>query len=278
MDSYDQSTQEDLNNEIGWTFFNQRRKTTRTGTNLDIVQNTIVDGQWTFIKTNNPGSELPQVGDFFLLDDDGQWTQEWAKAKTIRINGGDGRAAELSYLRKGTQWLIQDVALNTFGHYITNNVEFTGSVEGGQYIVDAEITAIYNRAFGAVPEGTVCEVKAFSPHPCINTKDGSKPVVDDDGYLWYDEQTKKLYVSDWDDDQDPNGEATWIEVGSGSGEVTGDFVSNLYGNNVWSPRQMAASGAFRADSGSIARFQKDATDILKIEHNRNINACGNNIS
>ena len=259
MDGYDQTTQEDLNNEIGWTFFNQRRKTTRTGTNLDIVQNTIVDGQWTFIKTINPESELPQVGDFFLLDADGQWTQEWAKAKTIRINGGDGRAAELSYLRKGTQWLIQDVALNTFGHYITNNVEFTGSIEGGQYVVEAEITAIFNRAFGVVPEDTVCEVKAFSPHPCINTKDGNPPIVDDDGYLWYDEKNQKLFVSDWDDDQEANGDPTWIEVGAGGGgEVTGDFVS-LYGNNVVEPN----GGEWRIQ-GSSKTFIKVDTNAKKL--------------
>ena len=33
-----------------------------------------------------------------------------------------------------------------------------------------------------------------------------------------------------------------------------------------------------ADSGSIARFQQSAVDVLKIEHSRNINACGNHIT
>ena len=202
MEDYDQSTQEDLNNEIGWTLFNQRRRATRTSTNLDIIQHTVADGQWTFIKTDNPEIELPQVGDFFLLDADGQWTQEWVEARTLRINGGDGRAAELSEVRRGTQWIFQDVALNTFAHYITKSVEFTGSVEGGQFVVEAEIQPIYDTAIGVVPENSVCEVKTILPRPCISTNDGSKPVVDDDGYLWYDEQTKKLYVSDWDDDQD----------------------------------------------------------------------------
>ena len=260
MDGYDQATQENLNNEIGWTFFNQSRKGTRTSTNLNIVQNTKVDGQWTFIETENPETELPQVGEFFLLDADNKLTQEWAEAKTLRINGGDGRAADLSTIRRGTQWLIQDVALNTFAHYITNNVEFTGNVEGGQFIVEAEIAAIFGRAFGAVPAaGTVCEVKAFSPHPCISTDDGNAPIVDDDGYLWYDEKNQKLFVSDWDDDQNSNGEATWIEVGAGSGgEVTGDFVS-LYGNNVVEPN----GGEWRIQ-GSSKTFIKVDTNAKKL--------------
>ena len=94
------------------------------------------------------------------------------------------------------------VLLNTFAHYITNNVEFIGSPKGGQFIVEAEITAIFNRAFGIVPTDTVCEVNAFSPHPCVNTKDGNPPLVDDDGFLWYDELNQKLFVSDWDDEQE----------------------------------------------------------------------------
>ena len=296
ISAYENPTQEDLNNEIGWSLFNQRRKGTRTSTNLDIVQNTKVSGQWIFVEPGNPENELPLLGDFFLLDADGQWTQEWSEAKTLRINGGDGRAADLSTVRRGTQWLIQDVALNTFAHYITNSVEFTGSVEGGQFVVEAEISAIYGRAFGGPVVDTVCEVKAFSPHPCISTNDGSKPVVDDDGYLWYDEQTKKLYVSDWDDDQPSNGEAQWIEVGAGSGEVTGDYLPLTGGlltgklettDKIWiRPDGKGASGANNmlvvnqegADGGSIARFQQSAVDILKIEHSRNINACGNHIT
>ena len=194
---------------------------------MDIVQNTIVDGQWTFIKTINPESELPQVGDFFLLD--ARPVDAGGQGKTIRINGGDGRAAELSTSARARNG-SSGRALNTFAHYITKSVEFTGSVEGGQYVVEAEIEPISNQAVGVVPEDSVCEVKTILPRPCIPTNDGSKPVVDDDGYLWYDEQTKKLYVSDWDDEQNSNGEAEWSEVG-GSAEATGDFVS-LYGNNV----------------------------------------------
>ena len=64
-DDYDQATQEDLNNEIGWTLFNQRRRATRTSTNLDIIQSTVADGQWNFVKPSVPASELPQIGDFF---------------------------------------------------------------------------------------------------------------------------------------------------------------------------------------------------------------------
>ena len=79
------------------------------------------------------------------------------------INGGMVRAAELSEVRRGTQWIFQDVALNTFAHYITKSVEFTGSVEGGQFIVEAEIEAIFGTAIGAVPEGAVCEVKTILP-------------------------------------------------------------------------------------------------------------------
>ena len=87
----------------------------------DIVQHTVADGQWNFVKPSVPESELPQIGDFFLLDAENAWTQEWAAAKTLRINGGDGRAAELlKCMRHAVDF--QDVALNTFAHYITRTL------------------------------------------------------------------------------------------------------------------------------------------------------------
>ena len=66
---------------------------------------------------------------------------------------------------------------------------------------------------GIVPDDTICEIKFTKPRPCICTQN-SEPIVDDDGYLWYNEINKTLYVSDWDDLQGPNGDATWIPVGT----------------------------------------------------------------
>ena len=295
MEPYDQATQEDLNNEIGWTFFNQRRKGTRTSTNVNIVQNTKVDGQWTFVQPENAAS-LPEAGEFFMFDGGGQFTSEWTEAKVIRINGTDRLASDLATVRRGTQLLFQDVALNTFAHYITDDIQFIGQPQGGQFFVELLVSAIFDRAAGSVPLDTVCEINAFSPHSCINTKDGKPPLVDDDGYLWYDELNKKLYVSDWDDEQSSNGNATWIEVGAGSGEVTGDYLPLTGGklsgtlettSRIWiRPNGQGANGEHNmlvvnqagADGGSIARFQQNAVDVLKIEHSRKINACGNHIT
>ena len=109
-------------------------------------------------------------------------------------------------------------------------------------MVEAEITAIFNRAFGVVPEDTVCEVKAFSPHPCINTKDGSKPLsmtTVSSGTT----SRPKAVVSDWDDDQEANGDPPGLRSVLAVAVKSLAILSRCTATTLLSP--MAASGAFR---------------------------------
>ena len=79
MEDYDQSTQEDLNNEIGWSLFNQRRKGTRTTTNLDIIQSTVatVSGRLSSPETLRLSYPWSVTSSF----DVESWTQDWLKPK-----------------------------------------------------------------------------------------------------------------------------------------------------------------------------------------------------
>ena len=216
-------TQEEINNELAYRAFNSVRKTTRRETNLDFVQNTVIDGQWKFYEPEISDGQLPPTGEFYIQDGEGHVTNEWAKAKSITINGTDSnQRASLAEIRKGQTLLIQDVVLNTFVQYVVLDVSFIGKPEGGQFWVEAGLLVAYNRAVGIVPDDTVCEIKFTKPRPCICTKRGGEPIVDDDGYLWYNEINQTLYVSDWNDEQGANGDATWIPVGSageGGGQV-----------------------------------------------------------
>ena len=117
--------------------------------------------------------------------------------------------------------VIFDVLLNSFSQFVIDDVEFTGSVEGGQFWANFHVRVAFGRNVGIVPDNAPCEIQIISPYPSISEQtDGTPPVVDNDGYLWYNEVNKTLYVSDWDDDQDNNGDAVWIPVG-GEG-VSGD--------------------------------------------------------
>ena len=57
---------------------------------------------------------------------------------------------------------------------------------------------------------------------------------DDDGYLWYNESNQVLYVSDWDDQQDQNGNAEWIPVNN-QDVFVGEFppTQNLRPGQEW---------------------------------------------
>ena len=68
------------------------------------------------------------------------------------------------------------------------------------------------------------------------------------------------------------------------GQLTGRLVTN---SPIWiHPGGQGANGEHNmlvvnqagADTGSVARFQQNGEDILKIEHAKTINACGNNIT
>ena len=65
---------------------------------------------------------------------------------------------------------------------------------------------------------------------------------------------------------------------TGTLETTGKIWIRPNGNGANGTNNMLVVNQENADTGSIARFKKDATDILKIEHSRNINVCGNNIT
>ena len=78
--------------------------------------------------------------------------------------------------------------------------------------VNLHVRVVLVATVGIVPDDAPCEIQIIWVYPCYPT-DGTPPVVDNDGYLWYDEANKTLYVSDWDDDQDNNGDAVWIPVG-----------------------------------------------------------------
>ena len=76
-----------------------------------------------------------------------------------------------------------------------------------------EVKPRYNRAVGIVPDGAVVELQVVSQYPCITTSNRvSPPKVNNDGYLWYNEDNMTLYVSNWDDTQSANGSATWLSV------------------------------------------------------------------
>ena len=74
------------------------------------------------------------------------------------------------------------------------------------------------------------------------------------GYLWYDEQTKKLYVSDWDDDHRQATVCQWIEVGGS--KKSGRFCLNSMATTLSS--QMAVSGAFTEQDVYQGRHQQKA--------------------
>ena len=136
------------------------------------------------------------------------------KCAFISINGTDrNEKNSLAEVRKGATLIIFDVILNSFAQFVIDEVEIIGNPEGGQFFVTFHVRVAFGRNVGQIPDGAVCEIKVVSPYPCITTRDGEPPLVDNDGYLWYNEVNKTLYVSDWDDDQGNNGDAVWIPVG-----------------------------------------------------------------
>ena len=110
--------------------------------------------------------------------------------------------------------------------------------------------------------------------------------VDNDVKLVAQETTKELerlergldFVSDSTERLDNE------KVDKAGDTMTGRLVTN---SPIWiHPDGQGADGEHNmlvvnqkgADTGSVARFQQNAVDILKIEHARTINACGNNIT
>ena len=172
-------------------------------------------------------NELPEAGSFNMYKEDGQPTNDYGEVAEIIINGTDrNNKVALSQTRKGATLVIFDVLLNSFSQFVIDDVEFTGSVEGGQFWANFHVRVAFGRNVGIVPDDAPCEIQIISPYPSIST-DGTPPVVDNDGYLWYNEANKTLYVSDWDDDQDNNGDAVWIPVGGEGVSGDGGDVSGL---------------------------------------------------
>ena len=229
--------QSDLNEETFYSLFNQKRKQTRGNTRTNFINKTRIEDEWEYDAAGQ-SADLPQEGKFHLFDQNGQPNSHWKDVASISINGTGRNTQTLASVRKGSTLEIQDVLINTYVQYIVTNVETIGSIEGGQFFLNLTVKPAYDQALGIVPDGAVCEIQLSSPHPCITTQgfDGP-PVVDEDGYLWYDEVSQKLYVSDWDDQQDNNGDATWIQVGgSGAdGVFVGEFppTQNLMEGRLW---------------------------------------------
>ena len=205
-------TQADLNQETVYTLLNQRRRGTRGKTTVDFLQNTVTEGDWEY-EPADQGGALPEQGYFHLFDVDGNPTSDWSKVKLININGTGRNAESLEDIRRGAVINMQDVLVNSFAQYVVEAVRFIGNPEGGQFWIEAAVAPRYNRAVGIIPDGAVCEIQVISQYPCITTKGNAKlPKVNNDGYLWYDENTMTLYVSNWDDSQSSNGSCTWISV------------------------------------------------------------------
>ena len=204
--------QSDLNYEQFYTLFNQRRKATRNKTTVDFLQNTVTEGDWEY-EPADQGAALPEAGYFHLFGANGVPTSNWSEVKLININGTGRNSESLAEIRRGAVINMQDVQVNSFAQYVVQRVAFIGNPEGGQFWIEMEVLPRYNRAVGIVPDGAVCELQVISQYPCITTANKiAPPKVNNDGYLWYDEDTMTLYVSNWDDVQSPNGSCTWICV------------------------------------------------------------------
>ena len=182
--------QSDLNEETFYSLFNQKRKQTRGNTRTNFINKTRIEDEWEYDAAGQSGS-LPETGMFHLFDQNGEPNSHWGDVKEVSISTGRNTAT-LASVRKGSTLEIQDVLINTYVQYIVTNVETIGSIEGGQFWLNLSVKAAYQQALGIVPDGAVCEIQVSSPHPCITTQgfDGP-PVVDDDGYLWYDEVSQE---------------------------------------------------------------------------------------
>ena len=243
-------TQADLNQEIGYGFLNQMRKATRDRTRIDFIQNTVVEGDWDFDQAV-VNAELPESGSFNMYTEDGQPTNDYGKVAEITFNGTDrDNKNNLAEVRRGATLIIFDVLLNSFAQFVIDDVSTIGSIEGGQFWATYHVRVAFGRNVGLVPDNAPCEIKIVSPYPTITTRDGTAPIVDNDGYLWYNEVNKTLYVSDWDDDQDNNGDAVWIPVG-------GEGVSGGDGGGVHVSDQEPADpieGALWFDTGRLELY------------------------
>ena len=216
------ATQFDVNNESVYALFNQRRKVTRSKTTSSYIQNNVASDDWEYDSTGQPSS-LPPQGKFHLFDSNGQPNSHWADVTKVIINGTGRNLNSLAEIRKGMLLEFQDVLINSSAQYVVADVVTIGDPQGGQFWLQLGVIPAYERALGVVPDGAVCEIQLSSPHPCLTSKGfQSAPIVDDDGYLWYDEVSKTLFVSDWDDAQDANGDATWIPVNN-TGVFVGEF-------------------------------------------------------
>ena len=110
--------------------------------------------------------------------------------------------------------------------------------------------------------------------------------VDNDVKLVAQETTKALerlergldYVSDTTERLDSEKVDKAGDTMTGTLETTGKIWIRPDGKGASGGNNMLVVNQENADTGSIARFQKGAVDILKIEHGGTINACGNNIT
>ena len=94
--------QKAVNEEVLYSLFNQRRKTTRSRTTTDFLQNTVTEGEWTFDYDAASG-QLPEEGEFNPQDINGDQTNVWGDAVKININGTGRNSESLADIRRGVR-------------------------------------------------------------------------------------------------------------------------------------------------------------------------------
>ena len=202
-------TQYQLNDESLYTHFNHRRRQTRARTTTDFIQSTVNEGEWTYDE-NYQENELPSEGKFALFDSAGSPVNQWIAVSKITINGTGRNTEKLEDVRRGAIFNIFDVILNSFGQFVVENVEFIGNPNAGQFWLRLDVAPVYGRAAGSIPPGTVAEIQVIQQRPCIVSDTTTPPLVNNSGFLWYSEVSRKLYVSNWSSLNGPNGHSSWI--------------------------------------------------------------------
>ena len=183
--------QADLNEETLYTLFNQKRKQTRARTTTDFIQNTVNEGEWEYDDSYQE-NELPDQGKFALFDGSGSPVNLWEAVEKISINGTGRNLETLADVRRGAVFNFFDVVLNSFAQYVVQNVEFIGSPQGGQFWINLDVNVITGRAAGSIPPGTVSEIQVIQQRPCIVNYSTTPPLVNNDGFLWYDKDEEDV--------------------------------------------------------------------------------------